>query len=64
MKRSKTIIDPHTQTIGKIDISDILNSSIPRELHYIGAGRIEKLKQGESITVTVHTITTIQIQKY
>lgn len=64
MKRVQNIESPDTQRLGKIHISDILNSSIPNELHHIGQKRIEKLKQGKSITIAIQTITIINIQKY
>jgi hypothetical protein len=63
MKRVQNIESPDTQRVGKIDISDILNSSIPNELHYIGQKRIKELKQGKSITIAIKTITVIHIQK-
>lgn len=66
MKRVNNITNPDTQRVGKIDISDILNSSIPNELQYIGEKRIRELKQGKSITksitITICTIKTVCIQ--
>lgn len=64
MKRVRNITEPHTQRVGKIDISDILNSSIPNELHHIGSKRLEGLKRGKSITVMIQTTTIIHIQKF
>ncbi|QSW88309.1 hypothetical protein J0383_18850 [Flavobacterium endoglycinae] len=63
MKKAKEILVPHTQRVGKIDISDITNSSIPNEINYFGEKRIKEMKKGKTIALTIITRTTVYLSK-
>lgn len=61
MKRAVKIDNPHTQKIGKIDLEDILNSSLPSELYLLGEKGIQELRERKTVTLTIITTTTIHV---
>lgn len=61
MKRAVKIDNPHTQKIGKIDLEDILNSSLPSELYLLGEKGIQALRKRKTVALTVITTTTIYV---